>query len=856
MGAAQPNTRLPKTARWLALISVVIIGCMALVARLRNGHTIRPPLPEKLQPSPVSVQSQAAPVQSQTAPVQFQAAPVQIISPDTTSSISPFMRDVNLVRGKVQRTLPLAWVRWLLFALTTGALMWLMLNIQPPYSTLVMVGVVGVIVGGLTARPAWRVFRLSLTWLQTSVVARWVASHRVALAFIFTVSAVTFMIASALTFRPMGPRPLIEEATALLFLGGMMLGAAIRLSATTPNFVALPVPPLSLLKIPGLKLTYKFIAVLGILLLWLLAEINGGLFDFETLYLTTSNVQFWLLFVGVTLVIVGVGEVPLRLPQIDRKTLLTVGALTLLALIVRFWQLNDTVRIFVDELAFSDGIYNIRHNQYVPILAPMESIAAFPNLFAYLMSQSVEVFGRTFVGLRGASAILGTLAIPAVYLLARTLFDKKTALIAALLLATFPPHVHFSRLGISEIAGPLFGTLALAFLSRAVLENHREDYAAGGAMLGMTHYFHEGGRVFYTPLALLWVLALIIIWRPRVQPRNILIAVLTTIIVAAPIYYTLIGMGRSLAARMVDNNSALNGAYWREMFAAGDFQRHIEYHLLPAFYIYVQRVENTLFYRGNTALLLTSVIPAFLLGLFQCIWRWRMPGLMLVLMWVIAASLGNSLMVDSIGSPRYVMVFPALMLMAAVGIRYTTALLIPGRSTIQAVVVAALAILLAVIQVNYYFNEHLPLYNQQFRNNWPHPDGQDAALRSIDFPPGTQVHVISDIPPDMFFTNGMLHFFIDNIDLDTLPSNLFTPTYLSKLPKNIDHAFFIEAKDFRIEAMLNTYYYLMPPQQSPYNLPIERQFRLYYAPYIPDFSEAKFAQGAGYSTFRPDRSER
>lgn len=846
MGTAQPNTRLPKTARWLALIGVAIIGGMALAARLRNGYAAR--VPEKAPPALTEIPASAS--DSVTFP--------EITSPQTMQAqpLSPFMRDMMLARSAGQRVLALTWVRWVLFALTTTALIWVMLNIQPPYSTLVMAGFMSVIATGFTMRLAWRAWRVSSEWLQSSLAARWVGSHRVPLAFVLSVSAVTFMIASAVAFRPQSPRPLVAEATALLALGGVMLGAAVRLSVRLPAFPALSVPPLESIKIPRLKSGYRMVAGLGIFILWLLAEVNGGLLHLEALYSTSSNVQFWLLFFGVALVIVGFGEIPLRLPQVDRNTLLTVGALTLLALAVRFWQLNDTVRIFVDELAFSDGIYNIRQNPNVPLLAPMESIAAFPNLFAYLMSQSVEVFGRTFVGLRGASAVLGTLGIPAMYLLARALFDKKTALVVALLLATFPPHVHFSRIGISEIASPLFGTLALAFLARAVLENRRGDYAAGGAMLGMTHYFHEGGRVFYTPLAVLWVIALIIIWRPRVQPRNLLIAVFTLVIVAAPIYYTLIGMGRSLAARMVDNSSALSSAYWRELFASGDFLRHIEYHFLPAFYIYVHRTENTLFYRGNTALLLTAVIPAFLLGLFQAIWRWRKPGLLLVLMWVVATSLGNSLMVDSIGSPRYVMVFPALMLMAAIGLRYTTALLLPGKLTTQTFVIVGLAVLLAVIQVNFYFNEHLPLYNQQFRNNWPHPDGQDAALRSINFPPGTQVHLISDVPPDMFFTRGMLHFFTDDVDLDTLSSRDFTPAYLSRLPRNIDHAFFIEPKDRRVLALLETYYNLLPPQQSPYDLPIEKQFRLYYAPYIPGVSEAKFLQATGRSTFRPDRSDR
>jgi hypothetical protein len=309
-------------------------------------------------------------------------------------------------------------------------------------------------------------------------------------------------------------------------------------------------------------------------------------------------------------------------------------------------------------------------------------------------------------------------------------------------------------------------------------------------------------------------------------------------------------MGRSLAARMVDNNSALSGAYWRQIFEGSHLQIHLQYHLLSSFLIYMHLVEYTLFYKGQTALILSSVVPAFFLGFFQSIWRWRIPGLLLILLWVVSTSLGNSMMVDSIGSPRYVMVFPALMLMAAVGIRYTIPLLLPDKSIITWVVISAVAIGLALIQVNYYFNEHLPVYNQQFRDNWPHPDGQDAVLRSLDFPPGTQIHIISEIPPDLYFTRGVLAFMTYDLELDTVATKDFTTKYIANLPRGVDHAFYIEPKDRRTLERLQQYFYLMPPEQSPHDVPLDKQFRLYYAPYIAGRSDTLLEEAVRRSAVR------
>lgn len=908
-GEIDMNATTPRPTRWplIAGLALLSFGTLVLMRVLRRAApTVVPELP--------------LPIQTPTAKEALQSLPQPM--PE-----SPFMRDVRLAQEQIRRFFAFPAVRWPLFVLVSIGLGWLLLNIKPPYSTILLAAAA---VGGIVTRPV--VIR-GVQRVFDHPLVRWLAQFRVALAYVLTVSAITLVAAGAYALEPTASVPLLREGMILLGLGGLLLGVAVILAARTPHVPMLPVPSAEKLmyRIPfsgrailiGVSLlgllaltrviqtplpfetnpnqddlfvaviiafkTYSFMATIspdvqfvlllvgglvlvwglgarrlgwlhgslflfGLLILTLLAEVNGKIFIPATLDPVSTNVQFWMLAFGVSLVVIGLGQIGWpRLAQLNRRTVWLVGGLTALALGLRLLHLETSARFFVDELSFALGLQWTWVRPNLEILAPMESVAAFPNLFTYWQSQGVMLFGRTFFGLRVMSALLGALGVPALYLLARSLFDKWVALIAALLLATFPPHLHFSRLAISEIAGPLFGTLSLAFLARGLIDNRRGDYALGGAMLGMTHYFHEGSRVIYTPLAVLWVVAIVIIWRPRVQIAHLLLAGVTAVIVALPIYYTLVGMNRPMAARMVDNNSALDMVYWRALLNSGDFQRHIQDHVIPPFLIYVHLVENTFFYRGKTALLLTTVAPAFVLGLFYTVWRWRSPGMLLAALWWMAVTAGNTLMVDSAGSPRYVMVFPVLMLLAAVGLRYTLALMWPdavnptenqsdtSRYTAvtlfkqlggQTVVLALLAIGLAVIQTHYYFNIHLPIYNQQFRDSWGHRDAHDALLRSLDFPTDTQIHIISDeYAPDEFYMRGVLQYMANGYLLDTMTNEEFTVEYAEELPKDVDHAFFVDPRMEPVLNLLRLNFGTLPmPLESPFDTPPEKQFLLYFFP--------------------------
>jgi hypothetical protein len=144
----------------------------------------------------------------------------------------------------------------------------------------------------------------------------------------------------------------------------------------------------------------------------------------------------------------------------------------------------------------------------------------------------------------------------------------------------------------------------------------------------------------------------------------------------------------------------------------------------------------------------------------------------------------------------------------------------------------ALAVGIAAANANYYFNRHIPVYNQQFRNNLGTRDPQDAVLRSLHFPTGTAIHIINPgVPPDATFTRGVLNFMTDGLALYTLSSdNKALPTDITKLNPSIAHAFYVEPYDAATLGLLRQRFDLLPPQTSPYDLPADHQYVLYYAP--------------------------
>jgi hypothetical protein len=179
-----------------------------------------------------------------------------------------------------------------------------------------------------------------------------------------------------------------------------------------------------------------------------------------------------------------------------------------------------------------------------------------------------------------------------------------------------------------------------------------------------------------------------------------------------------------------------------------------------------------------------------------------------------------------------------LALFLAIGIRYTLPMLVPHLAKARNVVMVGLVLALSGFQTYYYFNIHLPTFNHQMRASNPHPDAQDAALRSMNFPPNTHVHLISEIASNEGYTQGFMSLLNDDIVIHSLRPRELTINYIDGLNPNVDHAFYIAAGHDNLLALLERYMVVLPPQHSPYDdIPDYQQFTLYYAPSLPGFSD-------------------
>lgn len=123
-------------------------------------------------------------------------------------------------------------------------------------------------------------------------------------------------------------------------------------------------------------------------------------------------------------------------------------------------------------------------------------------LIVYLQAAAIFFAGAHIFTLRFVTAAIGTLTIPALYALGRSLrFKPSFAMVAALGLAISLDHIHLSRLGLRAIFIPLCVVLLLFMLSRALDRGRMRYWTALGAVLAGSMYTYLAA--LFLPLLLI-----------------------------------------------------------------------------------------------------------------------------------------------------------------------------------------------------------------------------------------------------------------------------------------------------------------------------------------------------------------
>jgi 4-amino-4-deoxy-L-arabinose transferase-like glycosyltransferase len=666
---------------------------------------------------------------------------------------------------------------------------------------------------------------------QDGAVSRQMIAHnRRVLGWWLGIAAIVLMLLSGYGFRWEQGQPWVLPADALNFmvLGALALAGSIWL--LRPKLEVFHVARSDVRATP----TRWIPVLLGIVALLVMAEANGKVVLKE--FQLSQHLQALFFLGGAVLIAYGLGGfhgVTLRV--LFKRSSVLLWLIVLIGFVLRTWRLAEAVHIMIDELHFYDGILHLWENPNYPLLQPLDGIATFTHIFSYIEQWTVTLFGADFAGIRMTSALFGTLTIPAVYLLGRSISDSKTGLLAAALLAVFPPHIHFSRLALNNIADPFFGTLAIALLVNALRHNVQRDYVWAGIALGLTSYFYEGGRLLFPGLFVVWLIVVLVIYRPWSHRRGLLIMGITALLMWMPYDYATFSLNGSPMQRVTDQGRL---GYLirdlREMPANEVLLRHYDGALRPAIFHTVYSPDTSLFYYGGyTPVLQWYVVPFYFLGLFDALFRVRSIGILLWL-WVILGLLGISLVVAPDWTVRFILLFPAMMVAVALGLRYPLEMLwpqdLPRRSMVTLIILLVVGI--SVAELGHYFGDHLAVYNRQIRQTMR--DFYDVFDRASQFPKISKLIYITD---DGVYTPVLDSSRIfRNIDMTFEIWNRTEgfQEQLDNLPRDSAYAFALVPGDIETQDAVQAVFPLTLGPWSAYSsVPLDRQYTLYlYQPEV------------------------
>ena len=158
--------------------------------------------------------------------------------------------------------------------------------------------------------------------------------------------------------------------------------------------------------------------------------------------------------------------------SLDYTEYLKLAAFALLCFFAFAYNLGEVPPYHSDENFYVTSTRNmINSGDYLTPVYHDKKRFAKPILFYWLVATSYKAFGVSLFSARLVSAFFGALCIPLVYIIARRLFDKKTAMLSAFLLPGCYLHYQIARWAITDMALNFFILLAIYFFIRGLRDD-------------------------------------------------------------------------------------------------------------------------------------------------------------------------------------------------------------------------------------------------------------------------------------------------------------------------------------------------------------------------------------------------
>lgn len=193
----------------------------------------------------------------------------------------------------------------------------------------------------------------------------------------------------------------------------------------------------------------------------------------------------------------------------NKEKLITIIALVVivgLGAFFRFYEITEIpLGLYPDEAMNGSNAMEALETGQFKVFYPENN--GREGLFINIQALSIKIFGNEPWALRVVSALVGTLTILAVYLLAKELFkNQAVALLSSFFLATSFWHINFSRIGFRAIMVPLLASCGTYFFLKGLRDGKIWNMVFAGVFIGLG--FHTYIAFRFVP----FVLVVPIIW--------------------------------------------------------------------------------------------------------------------------------------------------------------------------------------------------------------------------------------------------------------------------------------------------------------------------------------------------------
>jgi 4-amino-4-deoxy-L-arabinose transferase-like glycosyltransferase len=409
-------------------------------------------------------------------------------------------------------------------------------------------------------------------------------------------------------------------------------------------------------------------------------------------------------------------------------------ALIVLAMVVaaalRFYRLGDIPPgLNQDEAVNGYDAYSLfltgrDHLGHAFPIAGLESLGDWASpLLTFLTIPAVGLFGLTLETIRGVAALVGVLAVPAIYWLAVELFGTRLlGVVAAWLIALSPWHTHLSRWAIPPATVATMVALTLLALVWSVNRLSSRGIVVTGIVAGLTILGYPTMKL-YVPL--LGLAALAVYWREvlRFKKEALLYAALAVLLIAGPGLYV---STRDPGGRARFDQESIFKQADIHVNAAFLVKQYLAYFTTK--YLFVSADSDPMHLPGRFGIELRALAPLLLIGLLGSIyavlrrgavggqwfpWLRRQPAALLLLA-LVCYPIPGALTKPSPLALRGAQFIPLAALFAAVGVAITAEAVVRVFALRRALIVqAALAVVLLlpaapelVDRYHYYFTDY------------------------------------------------------------------------------------------------------------------------------------------------------